>query len=305
MNKHLKNQIVRRLWEGQNIAYILEDNENFLFTDYKILKSQENKGFVKCIKLLHNGKIKFFYSSSKYKVLSKMLSDLDSDSFFSIMKNIIDIVVDVKNNGFLCCSNLDISLDRIFIDPFTLDVKLIYLPIKNSDENIEKFEDDFRLSMLNLIVSIPFFKNENINRLNRAFINESNSLDDLKRIIHEGLKEDFNVFINYMDKKDKTDKDTLTLESINLADVLRFKIYKQEFIIGKNPLVVNGVIPFNNAISKMHCKIIYHNNTYFVEDLGSVNWTYVDNKRVMKNQMYPLKNGNILKMANVEFLVKL
>jgi hypothetical protein len=53
--------------DAQSVTYILEDSSLFYSTGYKVLKSQEGKGFVKCNHLTHNGKDKLVYDISKYK----------------------------------------------------------------------------------------------------------------------------------------------------------------------------------------------------------------------------------------------
>lgn len=53
------------------------------------------------------------------------------------------------------------------------------------------------------------------------------------------------------------------------------------FIVGRNPMASPGdisiqVSDFKNVVSSRHCKIIYDNGTFFIEDLNSVNKTYID-----------------------------
>lgn len=53
------------------------------------------------------------------------------------------------------------------------------------------------------------------------------------------------------------------------------------FVIGRNPIPSQGDIPIvlndsSKVVSSQHCRIIYDNGNFFIEDLGSKNKTYVD-----------------------------
>ena len=85
---------------------------------------------------------------------------------------------------------------------------------------------------------------------------------------------------------------------------INFNIDVPEFIIGKNPAQVNGVISFNKAISRVHCKISYQNNSYFITDLGSANGTYVNKSRLAAQHPQKIKSGDTIRLANSDFKVE-
>ena len=62
-----------------------------------------------------------------------------------------------------------------------------------------------------------------------------------------------------------------------------FVVCENEFLIGKSRERVQGVITGNNAVSRVHCKIVRQNGSYFVVDMGSSNGTYVNGKRIQPN----------------------
>ena len=80
------------------------------------------------MKLLFNGKIQFYYLTNGAKSLKSMLhSVVDADSFIKIVMSIISEILLVKQNGFLSCQNIDLSFERIFINPSTYKATLVYL----------------------------------------------------------------------------------------------------------------------------------------------------------------------------------
>jgi pSer/pThr/pTyr-binding forkhead associated (FHA) protein len=69
--------------------------------------------------------------------------------------------------------------------------------------------------------------------------------------------------------------------------------------IGRKP--GNDVVIDNQAISGSHARIVEENETYFIEDLNSLNGTFLNGQKVSK---YALKNGDIILIGNhtIEFM---
>jgi len=79
-NKMLVNNIeVIENRDIQCLSYVLSDSDVFLYTSYKVLKSHEDNGFVKCNKVSFNGKDKLIYDIEKYK----LIKDIYTYFFFS------------------------------------------------------------------------------------------------------------------------------------------------------------------------------------------------------------------------------
>ena len=78
---------------------------------------------------------------------------------------------------------------------------------------------------------------------------------------------------------------------------------KPEYIIGKNRAAVDGAVSFNKMISRVHCKVITAGGQYSIEDLNSANGTYVNHVRLQPRNPYPIKNGDIIRLANSDFQV--
>jgi predicted component of type VI protein secretion system len=72
-----------------------------------------------------------------------------------------------------------------------------------------------------------------------------------------------------------------------------------EVIIGRD---VSNAISINDAeISRKHCKLTLHGNTYVVEDLGSTNGTFVNNQRLTSSKV--LNPGDNLSLGeNISML---
>ena len=57
----------------------------------------------------------------------------------------------------------------------------------------------------------------------------------------------------------------------------------------------------NGAVSRSHADIITKSGHYYVMDLHTTNFTYINNSMVPENTEVEIFDGNMLKLANEEF----
>jgi len=146
--------------DTQNFAYILDSPALFFSVGYKVLLGQEKNGFIKCTKVSHNGKDKLIYDISRYKSMETLMCVLRLDTTMNILINLLDSIILVKNNGFMQCENILISLDRIFVDCETYKVYLIYLPLNHEMDkvNYNLFEAELKE---NLFIILNTYNDQN------------------------------------------------------------------------------------------------------------------------------------------------
>lgn len=79
----------------------------------------------------------------------------------------------------------------------------------------------------------------------------------------------------------------------------KFNAVKFPLFIGANS---NADFVINNpAVSGIHAKIDFTDDTYYFEDLDSLNFSYVEGVRALPGQKYPLYKGSRFILANEEF----
>lgn len=79
----------------------------------------------------------------------------------------------------------------------------------------------------------------------------------------------------------------------------------EEFVIGKAMEQVNYAVMNNATISRKHAKIIRKYDEFFIEDLGSTNFTYVNGKRVAPGDKRVLQDRDIIHLSDEEFVFML
>lgn len=113
------------------------------------------------------------------------------------------------------------------------------------------------------------------------------------------------------DYSDGSDETALLVENdVHYPSLLRIltdeviSINKPVFRIGKENSYVDYFVMNNNAVSRSHADIITRGNNYFVVDLNSKNHTYINNQMLLVKCETQIFDGDILKLANEEFIFR-
>lgn len=303
MNLLIENKIISQMECGSNFAYILNDNNIFLSTEYKVLQSQANSCFVKCMKMLYNGKVQLYYLTNNFKPFASLLPTLDAESFMVICANLFADIIDVKGNGFLSCQNIDISFERIYVDTATYKVSLVYLPVaQRLFDDSSSFENELRTSLIKLIQGISTLSTPKTVQFATNLSNGTLSIESIYTSIKSG-KAPTPSFHNHPVPDTSGNQGQMKLVAMNAPTRIEIVVTKNEFAIGKKAELVDGVISFNRMISRSHCKVTKNGTQYFITDLQSANGTFVNHVRVQPNQPHPIKGGDIIRLANSDFQV--
>ena len=289
---------------GENFAYILEDKTDFLITEYKMMHGQEADFLLKCVKMLYNGKTELYYDTKSCLPLAIQSGAEDTEGMLSVLGNILHEVRRVTENGFLSLLKLDISADKIWVDPATRKIRFVYLPVaerlhkdvvefeehlreelkktveKRSDKDDKRFADFFQ------IIGRPGYSSEDSDVEKCGSVDETSTPYSLNR--------------NEKVSSQRGDQ-TCTLVSLTAGSPIRLTVTKQEYVIGKSTEQADGVAGFSKMISRRHCKIVKRGSGYAVVDLNSSNGTYLNGMQLFPGREYPVKNGDIIRMAISDF----
>ncbi len=274
MNALVDKGIIKEISNGNNFEFITDRVADFLETDYKVMQSQSDDIFIKCVKIRRNGFVDLCYLGNEYRTLEGMSTGITAETARSIASGIVSAVNKVKANGFLSCQSIVLDESKIFVEPNTMRVRLAYVPIKEKlFDTIEDFQEqlDALLCRLGADRKVIEFSGQAISDL--SSVNSGN--------VGAGL----------------------TLVACGTAYPFEIRIFEKDVLIGKNPEVVDKVIDFNSAISRRHCRIMEQNGNYYVMDEGSANGTYVNGEAVDVGQKHLIKHGDILRLANSDFRV--
>lgn len=303
MNGLYEDNDLKEIKYGNDFAYVINKDNAFLPTEYKVLQNQTDGLFIKCMKLLYNGEIQLYYLTGSFRSLTDMMDIMDGENAIIMITNLFKDIIEVKSNGFLSCQNIDISSDHIFVDPATCKISLVYVPIRRrAFRDAHAFENELRTVLVKILQDAPITSSQKIRQLENDLMNGMLSMENLYERLtgaaNETLKESRRSGGSSFRRNTN-----MKIVAVNSPVSFEISITQDEFILGKKQEIVNGVIPFNKMISRRHCKIIRQGDQYAVVDLKSANGTYLNGIRLQANQPSPVKNGDVLRLANSDFRV--
>lgn len=279
---------------GKNVSYILGKETLFAVTDYKILQNDVDDVLVKCRKLLLNGKIQLLYFTEGLQSLESAMSDQNADLLLEILKNIIDTVQKIKNNGFLKIENIVVGAKHIYIDPATLKVQFLYLPLSR-----------------NLFSEEQFFIKKLRSMLAKSLTEKGHLQEGRLQVLYENLQNTSiplqSVLENLPPKEEKAEniEETLRLLSQDALLNYRLEINKDSYVIGRSSHFADGVILDDKRIGRTHCRIEKRQDGFVLEDLHSANGSYLNGARIIPGEFVKLKDGDILRLADICFKVEI
>lgn len=297
------NGIIREIECGNNFGYVLEKQKYFVSTDYKVLQSQTSGIFVKCMRMLCNGRIELYYITDDYRPMSTMFAGITPSILINIVVNMFGSVVEVRNNGFLSSQNIDVSWDKIFVDPSTLKVKLVYLPINvKVFDSYAEFESELRSSLIKLINKVIVQSDDRLDKFVIDLSNGSMSVEDIyNKYKGAGMSPLPKKEIHKVITNSQQDNRVLKLVAMNAPGYFQITLDRDDMLLGKKQEMVDAVISFNNMISRKHCRITKSNGNYYLADEGSANGTYVNGVRLAPLKPVQVNRGDIIRMADSDF----
>ena len=299
------NGVISEITCGSNFEYLLNDSTHFVNTDYKVLQSQNNGIFVKCMKMTRNGQIDLYYVTEEYRPVSSMFAGMSPDALVNMAVNLFASVIEVRNNGFLACQCIDLSWDKIFIEQNTQKVKLVYLPIsERAFDSYGEFESELRTSIVKLANKVLTDSNARMEQFALDLCNGSLSLEDV-------YNKSRNVGTPPIVKNELARANMGTVENINSIKLvamnapsyLEFVIDSGDVVIGKKKELVDMVISFNKMISRKHCRITNAGGEFYINDEGSANGTFVNGMRLNAGQKMQINRGDVIRLADSDFQI--
>lgn len=299
------NDAIEEIICGNNFEYILKNRAQFINTDYKVLQSQTNGIFIPCMKMERNGQIDLYYVTEEYTPMSVLLEHISVDTLMILVVNLFASVIEVRNNGFLACQCIDLNWNKIYVEQNTFKVKLIYLPLEiKSFDNYTVFESELRSSVIQLIDEVIEHKTERLNQFVSDLGDGLLSLEEVyRKTKNVGMPMDIGKSNNLAAESHISNEGDIKLVSVNGTERFELVIDQERTIIGKKQELVDKVIPFNKMISRKHCTIIRKNGNYYMKDEGSANGTYVNQHRLEQGKEFPIKRGDVVRLANSDFQI--
>lgn len=168
--------------------------------------------------------------------------------------------------------------------------------------DVSAFENELRTSLIKFIQGIPSLSSPKTMQLEADLSNGMLTIEGIYSKIKGATVVEKNVSSGHIDKVVRNNI-SMKLVATNAPVPFEITITKDEFTLGRKQGLVDGVISFNRMIGRSHCRITRQGNQFAIIDLSSTNGTYVNRVRLQPEQPCPIKNGDMIRLANSEFQV--
>lgn len=288
---------------NENFSYTLERDCSLNQMEYKVMQSQGGAGFVNCMSVLFNGKNQLLYMPGELKTLIAMARGIEEEDFITIIANLLGCVSDIKRNGFLSCQNIEMASNKIYVDPVTYGIRLIYVPIQPKIyEDYVSFEDELRMGITRIINSEFNMHGKKIQQLYYDLYDKAVKLEDLyEKIRRKDAGATGPAPTRGTSRGGSVQKMRLTAIDAPVRTVI--DVNQDALSIGRNASMSDVAVTFNSAIGRKHCTILRDTSYFMVKDENSVNGTFVNDVKVAAGQVRRLSDGDVLSLANTRFQV--
>lgn len=135
-----------------------------------------------------------------------------------------------------------------------------------------------------------------------TYLDSSDDPDGKVSVLDDGGSSDTTILGQnaYLIRRDNGKKILITQEEWEVGSGPNKK-KKKGFVIGKEQKKVNYCTGQNNTVSRTHCMIRFINGRYYIEDLNSKNYTFINGKQVPAETPTLLEDGMTIRLSNVEF----
>lgn len=264
---------------GELVKYTLMDPDLYFDTAYRILRKKESSNFIMAHKVRCNGKIQFLYNVSGFRSLSEVAGRYQVREYMHLINRLLKECNEISEMGFIQLETIDTALNRIWLDEKSGQIKFICLPVAldKSQELCRDFGERITETAAQLIENSGYSRDRVLANVYRACM-------------------DHNFFGG---RKHENNRKTMTLTCVS-HKMEPVSVFKNEFILGKGTQA-DGVVLVSSAVSRKHCRILMDATGERIEDLNSLNGTYVNGERLADNRQYRVKNGDLIRLADVEF----
>lgn len=286
-----------------HVAFQFEADEEFFELGYKVLNKQQIKEMLPCIHVQYNMRDRLLYDIEQYTSLEESVSELNEKEALRILYSFFQLLLEVGSNGFVPLEAVQVGSDMIFWDSKAGKVSFIVLPIAKEYNTRDYRSWNKRMwDMLNELCNVLTTDKEEI--ITKYLSGAGKLLDNISELMPVLEK-----YIGEIQKQKNTHMPVQQKELQLLHDgkygQFAFYIRKKEFLIGKRRDSVDGYLGVSEAVSRLHCRIVRHDDRFWVTDMGSSNHTYVNGTLVREQEERELGDGDKLRIADIDFKVRI
>lgn len=286
----------------KQLSFLFQEADYYFEMGDMILQKAHLEYMLPCKKIEQNKKVKIVFQLNNLIPMSKILLSLEQNDIIDILYTMIFMIEKVEENGFLKKECIWLKYEHIYYDIANNKPMFALLPISNEFRYPDGM--DWNKRFLTAIThTAEFLPPEKFNAIVEAvklMLNKQISCENVLEIIN-GFGSGFSE--KRVGRISKKAEKKLILERYPGEEKVSFELAEDEFVIGSDTAMQNGVTSVFDDLSQKHCRIIRQDNIFFVQHLDSEQSTFLNGECIPKSELAQLNHGDILTLANVEFRV--
>lgn len=318
-------QIVRNV---QTLSVTFSDEQYMDELGYRVLSGISGTNLLCGTKSLFNGKSKLTYNISEYTPLSNLCDNLTREQVFEIIGGLLDTLEQIYDIGFLLYDNVSFRAKDILLKNGTCQVRLLYIPIQMEQTVLSRLEYDriFCGCVQGVLSSIPAAKT-----MTRFFeaLSSPRTLAQLRELLHQeisnpspepepdpksepeqesdpepesfGGRRWFGGFFGKRREKPKEEPEVWRLVGISTPGPFELELTGESFVVGRSVRRAQGVVSFSPTIGREHCRFFLRDGKWYLEDLNSVNGTFLNGERLEPGKEYAVNPEDRVRLSSTEF----
>lgn len=285
---------------GENPGFVLT-GARIVLTEYKMMQNQESASLLPCMRYRQNGQDAVCYLARGRRTFADILETCPEGQFFALTSDLFLNIARLQENGLLSCRKTDLSFHRIYADADTGRTRLLYYPL---DAVLFRDESDFMEALRGSFIR---YLTSDRSALTGAAEEALRDLQDYSLTVRD-IGERLGRYARHGSAPGGprgSGAVTAVLTAVGLPYPLVFHVDRDRFTIGRGLQTADGVIPGDRRVGRAHCRLIRNGGQMALQDLESVNGTYVNRKRLLPGTLHVLSDGDRIRIAGTEFSVRL
>lgn len=284
------------------LIFTFDNADAYFEMGYLILEQERYVHMMDYVRNEYRGIERYIVDTQNYIPLEQALVYFTEQDIIDLLYTMIYMIQKVEENGLLRKECLWYHFEHIYYDEQAKRPKFIVFPVCGEVQygDTGNWKQRFERTVHQMIPKLSEKKRNAVLNLMTHVIDESMSYETVMEQLNalgSGMSEALVEKIPpVMDTK-------LILLYCGKEEKIQFEIEDDEFLIGKNPTAVDGVLQISKVVSRVHCKIMKKNRKFFVQDMNSVNHTFVNGEYIPAYEVMELCDGDILTLADVDLRV--
>lgn len=288
--------IVREKNTQINIQF--QDQETFLELGDVLLKQSGLQNRIPWKRKRDN----LIFEIKGYQKLLELLPSFSQNELIDTIYYCVFITDKINESGFLKKECIWCQFEHIFYDHERRKPIFLMLPVSGKitpDDGIA-WNDRFISMIKQMLVYLKREYATYILNLVYQYLFENANVDEILDKIDQCGNGQSGLLVEHTKRLEYK---SLMLHYSGRYGVLDIHVDKDEYIIGKKAGAVDGVVALSEAVSRIHCKIVKQSQQFFVQDLDSMNHTFVNGEYIPPFELMELNDRDILSIADVDFRV--